>query len=135
MNLNRIAIYCVFIAFLAGCVTMNLDQKKATLQGIKTAASILSYLVIQNNPDYRDEVELFCSAALSVSDPEHLKKMTDQGKDYLSKKFTGNKGVTDQIGELTALLADSIKTDDTDFRVQVYHAMFGGFLAGLHIMI
>ena len=123
---------CVSLVFIMGCAGMNVgisDNATTVLQNSATAT--VGYLIVKNNPQFRDPMLLWYDTFKGVNDLSNVQEMFQTGLAQLSDAVSSDPFLTMQIRNALSLLEINVEGPQTELDIGKYQDVVDAFMMGV----
>ena len=123
---------CVSLVFIMGCAGMNVgisDNATTVLQNSATAT--VGYLIVKNNPQFRDPMLLWYDTFKGVNDLANVQEMFQNGLAQLSDAVSSDPFLTMQIRNALSLLEINVNGPQTELDIGKYQDVVDAFMMGV----
>lgn len=122
----------IFAVFLIGCAGIGLKISDQADQVIKDGViSTVSYLIIKNNPKFRDPLIKWYEEFLALKDFDNLKSKFKDGIEKLSQSVSHDPYLTMQIQRAMGLIEISPEGPATELDLGKYQHVVDVFMEGV----
>ena len=124
-----IAILCISMLSCAGVGVQLSDNATTILQN--SATSTVGYLIVKNNPQFRDPMTEWYMAFKGVQDLATVQSMFQEGIAKLSQSVSHDPFLTLQIQNAITLLEINVEGPQTELDIGKYQAVVDAFMMGV----
>ena len=130
--MKRLALCVVLILALTACGTVGVklsDQAGTVLQD--SATMTVGYLIVKNNPKFRDPMVQWYQAFKGVNDLANVQAMFKEGLAKLSQSVSHDPFLTMQIQNAMNLLEINFEGPQTELDIGKYKNIVDSFMLGV----
>ena len=124
-----IAILCISMLSCAGVGVQLSDNATTILQN--SATSTVGYLIVKNNPQFRDPMTEWYMAFKGVQDLATVQSMFQEGIAKLSQSVSHDPFLTLQIQNAISLLEINVEGPATELDIGKYQKVVESFMLGV----
>ena len=124
-----IAIMCISMLSCAGVGVQLSDNATTILQN--SATSTVGYLIVKNNPQFRDPMTEWYMAFKGVQDLATVQSMFQEGIAKLSQSVSHDPFLTLQIQNAISLLEINVEGPTTELDIGKYQKVVDAFMMGV----
>jgi len=131
---KKLTVIIMSIAFLAiiGCAGLGINlANNATTVLQNSATSTVGYLIVKNNPKFRDPMVQWYQTFKTVKDLTSIQTMFKEGIAKLSQSVSSDPFLTLQIQNAISLLEINIEGPQTELDIGKYQGIVDAFMMGV----
>jgi len=134
---KKLTVIIMSIAFLAiiGCAGLGINlANNATTVLQNSATSTVGYLIVKNNPKFRDPMVQWYQTFKTVKDLTSIQTMFKEGIAKLSQSVSSDPFLTLQIQNAISLLEINVEGPQTELDIGKYQGIVDAFMMGVLVV-